>query len=871
MSVNQSNVIQPMSRPSVEADFVTEIELLRFSDGGLALVTEAMVYTLQPLRQAGVDETWQIVTCDYARRRAEVSFGRHDSIALPEHRIEIIRFGRAGRRLQELRGDALDWSAAFNDEDKEDEATTAVLRGLLLAQVTEALFRAIEIIPVEIIKKKARKEESTVLLSSGSDEQRERVADALRADAPHRLMKRLFDDEQADIDARWELSESGALGLSGRNNAPVHFVRTVHQDDRRLYEFRLEGALPPTPHLYLRKVDDEGTEGALRRRLRMLVALATQEELCVMLADPRERIRTYREPLIEDAAFGALDGSKQEALRSIWSTGPGQFVVGPPGVGKTRLVSEIVRQVLAEDPTARILLSAQGHQALDHLATSVQTTLAAAGIGDDVLLVRSKADAAADLSGAQTHERVKQYLAAVDQSPLARGSPLGLRQAIGAMAASEENEDSGRKGDADARRQRRSFEALVLESANILFSTTNSGDLARLVEDRAQFDWVIVEEAAKATGPELLAPLLLSMRRLLIGDHNQLPPFDTDRAIRFLSDQTRVKTGIAESDALVGRIFRDFGLDDLRSAIEDDDTLSQTCSAARRAILQFESLVTRELERQKTADPARRRVATELLEQHRMHPVIASVISECFYEKRLKTASKRAAEFEQDRPPFAITDDRLPGSPIVLVDMPYVQRMQGAEEKLPAYHNPAEVDAVKGVLSMLQPLTGEGKEHPTLAVLSPYREQMLRIGRAIEDAMSGPLVNLSGFAPPTKSGGFEGTVDSFQGSEADVVVVSLVRNNDHTGSRALGFLRDRRRMNVLLSRAKWKLVIVTSLEFLRVHSRRYTPRKTPGNAEDAFLAMLISMFDRLRGETLADGTSKLSVVSWKDIRIRNTQ
>src|SRR5271169_4283579 len=69
-------------------------------------------------------------------------------------------------------------------------------------------------------------------------------------------------------------------------------------------------------------------------------------------------------------------------------------------------------------------------------------------------------------------------------------------------------------------------------------STTNSGDLERLIEDRAQFDWTIVEEAAKATGPELLAPQLLSMRRHLIGDHNQLPPFNTDRVAITLGAKT---------------------------------------------------------------------------------------------------------------------------------------------------------------------------------------------------------------------------------------------------------------------------------------------------------------------------------------------
>ena len=73
-----------------------------------------------------------------------------------------------------------------------------------------------------------------------------------------------------------------------------------------------------------------------------------------------------------------------------------------------------------------------------------------------------------------------------------------------------------------------------------------------------------------------------------------------------------------------------------------------------------------------------------------------------------------------------------------------------------------------------------------------------------------------GFRSPSSNGQWCHTVDSFQGSEADIVVVSLVRNNHHsTVQSALGFLSDARRMNVLLSRAKWQLVLITSTEFLR--------------------------------------------------------
>ena len=102
---------------------------------------------------------------------------------------------------------------------------------------------------------------------------------------------------------------------------------------------------------------------------------------------------------------------------------------------------------------------------------------------------------------------------------------------------------------------------------------------------------------------------------------------------------------------------------------------------------------------------------------------------------------------------------------------------------------------------------------PTLAILSPYREQVKLIRNKIIRS-DGSLKNLEQFDPPFPDGEYCGTVDSFQGDEADVVVVSLVRNNHHsTPTKALGFLQDNRRTNVLLSRAKWMMVIVGCLDF----------------------------------------------------------
>jgi superfamily I DNA and/or RNA helicase len=56
------------------------------------------------------------------------------------------------------------------------------------------------------------------------------------------------------------------------------------------------------------------------------------------------------------------------------------------------------------------------------------------------------------------------------------------------------------------------------------------------------------------------------------------------------------------------------------------------------------------------------------------------------------------------------------------------------------------------------------------------------------------------------------TCDSFQGGEADLVIISLVRNNINNDIySALGFLIDERRMNVMFSRAKFHLIIVGSI------------------------------------------------------------
>jgi superfamily I DNA and/or RNA helicase len=132
---------------------------------------------------------------------------------------------------------------------------------------------------------------------------------------------------------------------------------------------------------------------------------------------------------------------------------------------------------------------------------------------------------------------------------------------------------------------------------------------------------------------------------------------------------------------------------------------------------------------------------------------------------------------------------------------------------------------------------------PSLAILSPYKQQVNLLRNKLDRYVGGgSLSHIRDFAPAVDENDYCGTVDSFQGAEADLVLISLVRNNAHsTPSRALGFLRDNRRMNVLLSRAKWRLILLGSLSFYR---HIITTAASLPDQDVGFLAKFLEALDR---------------------------
>jgi hypothetical protein len=819
----------------VRADLDGGVTLLAPRDfepgtGRLQLITATMRYVLAPFRQEG-SATWDIAACITAEPRPEaISFYEQEEHELLQP-IEVVG---ASRQAQETRArlgpDALDWSVFASTRKASGTGTRMDLirRALLLIQVIEAVVKALEVYPIEILEEKSDAGRHFVLLRGARENERDQIAKRIGLIDTHTSLKRLFEDDQREGEGKWRLSQAASLGASRREDVAATFTQVEDVDGKLAYRFETDENLSHGQTFFLRTERDSGTENQITRRLKTIKGLSTRVDLAEMLDDVWRVRRSSRVTIdtkdAKDRHLMDLDEAKRSSLAELWETLPAYFVVGPPGVGKTKLATEVVRRRFAEDASTRMLVTAQGHDALDHLQEKMQETLAAAKL--DLIVARSstsdrKARAADVQKTGQTMLRLLSESRLAQQLPIsARDRIITLAEAAGRVAQSA---DASIK---DERAGLNAVSSLVLDAANIVVSTLNSADVERLVEAREQFDWVVVEEAAKAVGPELVGALSLSGRRLLIGDHHQLPPFEADRLTKILTDHGRVAEVVRIAEQYVGTLMRDGELTELNEVAADEGQLREIADIGLRLLEPFRSVVVED-ERRTSVNQGHRPVSSTLTQQRRMDPAIAEIVSRSFYLGRLSTEASR--EEEAGKAPMGFTCKNLTSSPVTVVDFPHVSTT-GAGPRYEHYrprrfHNPAEVRAVIEILRRLRPDRLDRHESsPSLAVLSFYNAQVEKLNEKIDGAIKGGiLAHLSGFIPAATNGTWANTVDGFQGNEADIVILSLVRNNSGSGASALGFLRDRRRWNVALSRAKYKLIIVGSMAFLREAVRGVNP------------------------------------------------
>lgn len=177
---------------------------------------------------------------------------------------------------------------------------------------------------------------------------------------------------------------------------------------------------------------------------------------------------------------------------------------------------------------------------------------------------------------------------------------------------------------------------------------------------------------------------------------------------------------------------------------------------------------------------------TLLEEQYRMHEKIMGYSSKVFYEDKL-TAHPSVAK----RVLFA------GDSPLAFIDTAgcgFDEKNEGTSST-----NPEEaVFLLKHLRQLVQQLElyYQLEDFPSIAVISPYKQQVYILRDLLLNA---PDLALYGDKITVN------TIDSFQGQERDIVYISLTRSNPEG---AIGFLSDTRRMNVAMTRAKKKLVVI---------------------------------------------------------------
>ncbi|MCC8967405.1 AAA family ATPase, partial [Bradyrhizobium sp. Pear76] len=556
----------------------------------------------------------------------------------------------------------------------------------------------------------------------------------------------------------------------------------------------------------------------------------------------------------EDLTQYGLNPDQNEAFKHLWKHGPLGLLQGPPGTGKTTFIAAFVHFALTQSRLNNVLVLSQSHEAVNNAAEKILQVASKFGGNINLLRVgqhakispmlhkfhaRAIQDRYRELFRAAVKERVvppanrlgldRDYIeesieventlgslmrqiefceqdiatsrdqdtvaaarerieqlweawadAAAEHSVSVSGDPRGALEEVRANVAERHSVH-----DPDARRRLlrihglamewgatlgmrgRSLEELFARSRNLISGTCVGIGRQGIQINKNVFDLVIIDEAARCTPGELAVGMQSGRRVLLVGDHKQLPPLYGHELIEALGERLNLTSK------------RDLRRSDFERAFH---------SAYGSA------------------------VARSLKTQYRMAPKIGKLVAKTFYPGQ-DLATERGAPPDYYRFLPRPLDDE-----IVWIDTGYSKSTSKESGTGKSFVNRREATTI---ISCLKTIAGRPEfleaaksdlkeDEPLIGVICMYAPQ---VGLVEE------MLITSGLAPEFRKLVKVGTVDSYQGKENRIIILSLVRSNPE---RDMGFIRAANRVNVALSRAMERLVIVGSVRMFDRHGNSLT-------------------------------------------------
>lgn len=626
----------------------------------------------------------------------------------------------------------------------------------------------------------------------------------------------------------------------------------IHPNDDfiEISRARKDGYIPPPKGGgYIRTTDHKGQIALVWRRKRAIDNLRMHGFLLKALVRPSDIVlegKIDKLPFALDPEVHKVDEAKIAVLSDILGVRPIYALQGPPGTGKTTLVAYLIREILEEDPVAQILVTSQAHPPVNVLWHKVLHE----NIFDDYkhakpIIVRLGLDSNTNESIEGTVQfETNRILREAYDNRLNKPIRTAVEQEWLGLLESLIKDDGNRRG--DSARLAYSLHDLVKRSANITFCTTSDKELEDTAVQKISYDWSIVEEAGRAHGFDLALPMQAGHRWMLLGDQAQLAPYRHTTfidAIEEYDDTVNALLAITEGGS--GLLDRTW----LERWLQWTDGEKKKFKEIMILWLKtFEWLHNRlkfaHGEERITTSVSLEASAGRLITQYRMHPDISDLISETFYkDKKIINGTKDENVLHGLSTPDAITNKA-----VIWVDIPWCAKgdVKGEDDGggSAKYTNKEEAEVIVNFIKALA--SNPEPENPmSIAVLSPYLRQRDFVTEKLKDII-GQLPpwltfreELKGKRATDESGArMVHTVDSFQGNEANIIVVSLVRNNDRPPDdefNPLGFLKEKERLNVLLSRAEKLLVLVGSWEFFQYQLQR-------ADVENAFAGEMKQLF-----------------------------